>query len=185
MLKTIQSLLTTYLNLLISNTLNIFQKALIVVNNSKKGKTSVHVFKTKRLMIFQTEHFLLNCLSNSISMTKETNTFKPINVREVFAEKSPRMAKLVPGFVYRYIHRILHLDWINSFLEKNGHEMGVKFVYAAVKDFNITEHVHNAENIPNSGNYIFASNHPLGGFDSMLLMRNVDEKLGALKSNVP
>lgn len=114
-------------------------------------------------------------------MTKETNTFKPINIREVFAEKNPRMAKLVPGFVYRYIHRILHLDWINSFLEKNGQEMGVKFVYAAVEDFDITEHVHNPENIPGSGRFIFASNHPLGGFDSMLLMRNVDERLGALK----
>ncbi len=108
-------------------------------------------------------------------MTKETNTFKPFSIREVFADKSPRMAKLVPGFVYNYISRILHLDYINGFLEKNGHEMGVNFVYKAVEDFHITEHAHNTENIPDAGRFIFASNHPLGGFDSLLLMRNVDE----------
>jgi 1-acyl-sn-glycerol-3-phosphate acyltransferase len=138
-------------------------------------------FTSQFVIIFHIEQFLLNCFGNLFGMTEETNTFKPINVREVFADKSPRLAKLVPGFVYRYIHRILHLDWINDFLTKNGHEMGIKFVYKSVEDFNITEHVHNAENIPDSGRFIFASNHPLGGFDSMLLMRNVNEKLGAFK----
>ena len=37
------------------------------------------------------------------------------------------------------------------------------------------------ENIPDSGRFIFASNHPLGGFDAMLLMKTVDKKLGSLK----
>lgn len=114
-------------------------------------------------------------------MTKETYTFKPINIREVFADKSPRLAKLLPGFIYRYIHNILHLDWINDFVAKNGHESGLNFVYRAVADFHITEHLHHAENIPESGRFIFASNHPLGGFDALLLMRIVDEKLGAFK----
>lgn len=114
-------------------------------------------------------------------MTKETYTFKPINIREVFADKSPRLAKLLPGFIYRYIHNILHLDWINDFVAKNGHESGLNFVYRAVADFHITEHLHHVEDIPESGKFIFASNHPLGGFDALLLMRVVDEKLGAFK----
>lgn len=116
-------------------------------------------------------------------MTEENNkqAYKPINIREVFAQKSPRLARLMPGFVYRYINRMLHLDYINRFLEQNGHLKGIDFVDKVVEDFNVKEHVHNIENIPDSGRYIFASNHPLGGFDGMLLMKNVEHKLGKLK----
>jgi 1-acyl-sn-glycerol-3-phosphate acyltransferase len=111
----------------------------------------------------------------------KTENYKPISIREVFADKSPRLAKLIPGFIYRFMKQILHLDYLNSFLEKNGEKKGISFVREAVRDFNVTEHVHNAENIPDSGRFIFASNHPLGGFDAMLLMKNVEKRLGEFK----
>lgn len=114
--------------------------------------------------------------------TQETTyTYKPIVAKELIAGKSPRLAKFIPSFVYRYITRILHLEELNHFLEKNGGKSGMEFVNTAVEDFNVTERVHNIENIPDSGQFIFASNHPLGGFDSLLLMRNVNKKLGKFK----
>lgn len=112
---------------------------------------------------------------------KQKEAYKPIVVKEMFASKSPRFAKLVPGFVYRYITKILHLDFMNDFLERNGELRGIDFVEKGIEEFHMTEYVHNAENIPDSGKYIFASNHPLGGFDSLLLMKNVEERLGKLK----
>ncbi len=112
---------------------------------------------------------------------KKTNTFKPINIRELFANKSPGIAKFLPGFVYRYLNHILHLDYVNAFFKENGHLSGIEFVDKVVEDFNITEHIHNIDNIPESGRFIFASNHPMGGFDSLLLMKNVNKKLGELK----
>jgi len=116
-------------------------------------------------------------------MTKEKNTkpFKPIDIREVFADKSPRLAKFIPGFVYRYLHRILHLDFVNEILEKYGELEGTAFVDAVVKIFKVREHLHGTENIPREGKYIFASNHPLGGFDGMLLMKIVEKNLGDFK----
>lgn len=118
-----------------------------------------------------------------MGMTEErkTNTYKPIIIREIFAEKSPKLAKLVPQFVYNYLNRMLHLDFLNDFLKRNGHLDGIDFVDKGIEDFNIAHHVHNLENIPTSGKFIFASNHPLGGFDSLLLMKNVTERLGKLK----
>lgn len=107
--------------------------------------------------------------------------FKPISIREVFAGKSPQLAKFMPGFVYRYINRILHIDYINDFLKRNGHLTGIDFVDQVVEEFHVKEHIIGLENIPDSGRYIFASNHPLGGFDGMLLMKYVDHKLGKLK----
>jgi len=113
--------------------------------------------------------------------TDKNPNIKKIDIREVFADKSPKLAKLMPGFVYRYLDHILHIDFINEIIAKYGHLQGVEFIDSVVTLFNIKEYLHGIENIPESGKFIFASNHPLGGFDGLLLMRNVDKKLGAHK----
>ena len=115
-------------------------------------------------------------------MKEEISTeFKPIHIKEVFKAKSPKIAKMIPGFVYSYLNRILHLNFLNDFMERHGDLIGIDFVEQVVKDFNIREHIYGFENIPDSGRFIFASNHPLGGFDGILLMKYVDKKLGKLK----
>ncbi len=114
--------------------------------------------------------------------SEESRTnFKPIDIREVFREKSPSLARWIPGFVFRFIHRVMRLDFINSFIVKYGHLKGMDFVMASVSDFEITEEVIGAENIPSAGRFIFASNHPLGGFDALLLMMNVHKRLGEFR----
>jgi len=109
------------------------------------------------------------------------DVLKPINIREVFYEKNPGMARLMPGFIFRMIHRIMRLDFMNNFIVKYGHLRGMDFVTASVIDFQVEEEVIGSDNIPSSGSYIFVANHPLGGFDALLLMKNVYERLGALK----
>jgi putative hemolysin len=109
------------------------------------------------------------------------NTFKPINIRELFIKKNPGLARIMPGFVFRYIHNLLHIDFVNDFILRNGHLKGIAFVDQAVTEFNVKEHIYGLENIPDPGRFIFASNHPLGGFDSLLLMKYVNKKLGKLK----
>jgi 1-acyl-sn-glycerol-3-phosphate acyltransferase len=111
----------------------------------------------------------------------EEKEFKPIDIKVVFAEKNPGLAMAMPNFVYRYINRILQLDFINDFLKRNGHLKGIDFVDQVVSEFNVKEHIYGYENIPDSGRFIFASNHPLGGFDGMILMKYVNQKLGKLK----
>lgn len=122
-------------------------------------------------------------IAANFSIVEETivNTFKPINIRELFVKKNPSLAKFIPGFIYRYIHNLLHIDFFNDFILRNGHMKGTAFVDQAVKEFNVKEHIYGFENIPESGRFIFASNHPLGGFDSLLLMKYVNMKLGNLK----
>jgi len=95
---------------------------------------------------------------------------KPINVRQIFYDKNPAMARLLPGFVFRYLERIVHQRDINEFLEKHGEKMGLEFVRAAIQDFNVKVDIRGEENLPEKGRYIFAANHPLGGFDGILLM---------------
>lgn len=116
-----------------------------------------------------------------MTIENSNKAYKPIRIREVFASKNPGLARLMPGFVFRYLNNILHLNEVNAFLKKHGHLKGIEFVDKVVEEFNVHEHIHNSENIPESGRYIFASNHPLGGFDGMLLMKIVEKRLGAFK----
>ncbi len=104
---------------------------------------------------------------------------KKIDIREVFRDKSPKMARMLPGFVYAYIKRIIHQDYINDFLKRHGDKQGIDFVNAVIKDFNVKIITRGEGNIPDKGRYIFVSNHPLGGFDGLVLLslvsRHFDE----------
>ena len=98
------------------------------------------------------------------------NRIKPVNIRNIFYSKNPSLARLLPGFVFRYLERIAHQKDINVFLEKHGEKMGLDFARAAIHDFNVSVIIKGDENLPPEGRFIFASNHPLGGFDGILLM---------------
>lgn len=115
-------------------------------------------------------------------MSEELSTeIKPINIQALFAEKNPRLARLIPGFIYRYITHIMHIHEVNEIIDKYGTLHGIDFVRNVVEYFNVTQEVTGIENVPAHGRFIFASNHPLGGFDSLLLMSNVYEKTGELR----
>jgi putative hemolysin len=103
---------------------------------------------------------------------------KPINIKEMFLQKNPKLAKKLPGFVYRYINRIMHIDEINELLANHGNERGIEFARSMVKHFNVHETINGVENLPATGRFIFASNHPLGGFDALLILCNIDRLLG-------
>lgn len=122
-------------------------------------------------------------IASKLRVVEETieNNFKPINIKELFVKKNPGLARIMPGFIFRYIHNLLHIDFFNDFVVRNGHKKGIAFVDQAVTEFNVKEHIYGLENIPEPGRFIFASNHPLGGFDSLLLMKYVSKKLGKLK----
>lgn len=109
------------------------------------------------------------------------NGIKPIDIREVFKEKNPKLAKFIPGFVYNYITRIMHIPDVNEIIAKYGDQQGIEFVHSIVKHFNVKEKVVGIENIPSNGRFIFAANHPLGGFDGLLLMSNVNKILGEVR----
>jgi len=100
----------------------------------------------------------------------EKTEVRAIDIKQVINSKSPKIAHLLPGFIYRYINRILHIEYINHVLKEFGNLHDLEFVAAIIKDFNVTPTVNGLENLPDSGRFIFASNHPLGGFDGILLM---------------
>lgn len=106
---------------------------------------------------------------------------KPINVKALFKEKNPKLARLLPWFVYRFINKIGHIDECNEIIEKYGDQRGIAFAQSTVAHFRVTEEVKGLENVPPSGRFIFVANHPLGGFDALLLISNVYKRIGDLR----
>ena len=96
-----------------------------------------------------------------------------VDVRKVFREKNPGMARLIPGFVFRYLEKIVHQDYVNWFLKEYENEYGMDWGHAAIREFNVNLIVKGEDNLPPVGRFIFASNHPLGGFDGLLLITTV------------
>ncbi|MBE8715396.1 1-acyl-sn-glycerol-3-phosphate acyltransferase [Sphingobacterium hungaricum] len=105
---------------------------------------------------------------------------KFIHVREVIHKKSPKLAKWIPKPVINYLKKIIHEDDINYIMVKYRDLFGLDFVEALLKELNVEVKLVGGENIPLEDSVIFASNHPLGGLDSVALM----EAIGRYRKDV-
>lgn len=101
---------------------------------------------------------------------------KFVDVEKIIASKNPRLLKWMPGFVLRYIKRILHENEVNAFMKQHGDLRDLHFVRKVLEEFNTTVVTRGLDNIPEHGGFILASNHPLGGFDGMALMHAVGQR---------
>ncbi len=93
-----------------------------------------------------------------------------IEVEEVIRSKNPKLLKVIPRFVISYLKKIIHEKQINEALERYKEFEGVDFIENFLRDFGANINVINPENIPTTGRYLIASNHPLGGLDGMALL---------------
>ncbi|MFO7851147.1 MAG: 1-acyl-sn-glycerol-3-phosphate acyltransferase [Bacteroidota bacterium] len=106
---------------------------------------------------------------------------KRIDIKDVFRDKNPKLASLIPGFVIRYLKRIIHEDELNDFMSKYGDLRDIELVKAGLSYLGINYEVHNRHNIPDEGRYIFVSNHPLGGLDGLVFMNELSKYFDDLK----
>ncbi|GGH73465.1 MAG: glycerol acyltransferase [Bacteroidetes bacterium] len=98
---------------------------------------------------------------------------KYIDLKQVVANKSPKLAKWLPGFIVNYLKRVIHEDDLNRAMRDFGHLHGVEFVNACIEHLGATVEVKGLENLPKEGGVILAANHPLGGLDGIAFMQAV------------
>jgi putative hemolysin len=103
-----------------------------------------------------------------------------IDVEKVIRGKSQRLGNLMPGFLIRYLKKIVHQDEINALIDRSKHLFGLGFVDAIMKEFGLDTEIHHIERIPLEGRVIVASNHPLGGIDGIGLMQTI----GKVRSDI-
>ena len=110
---------------------------------------------------------------NLMSTGATTITRKTIDIDDVFMKKNPKLYKWIPRFLLSYLKRIVHQDEINEFLWSARDKHGLDMVEAIVHRFDARIEVIGEENIPLSGRFVIAANHPLGGLDGIALMHVV------------
>lgn len=104
-----------------------------------------------------------------------------VDIEKILADKNPKIHRILPGFVIRYLKRIAHQDSINEILRKFAHLRGTAFNDAALEYMGITYRAHGVENLPKGGRNIFVSNHPLGGLDGMVFMSELTRHFPEIK----
>lgn len=104
-----------------------------------------------------------------------------VDVEKILADKNPKIHRILPGFVIRYLKRIAHQDSINEILRKFAHLRGTAFNDAALEYMGITYRAHGVENLPKGGRNIFVSNHPLGGLDGMVFISELTRHFPEIK----
>ena len=99
-----------------------------------------------------------------------------IDIDAVFKGKNPKLYGLLPKFFFKWLKRTVHQDEINSFISRNNHLFDFEFVDAIIREFDVTVDVHGLEHLPDSGGFVVAANHPLGGLDAIALIQSVGKK---------
>ena len=92
---------------------------------------------------------------------------KIIDVEKSIRESGSKFLRSLPGFMIRMIRKIVHEDEINYTINRSRHLEGVPFIIDVLKGWNVNLIIKGEENIPESGRYIFAANHPVGGIDAL------------------
>ena len=97
------------------------------------------------------------------------------DIRAILREKAPKVH--VPDFLIRYLERIVHVKQMNAFLRKYPDLEGYDFIRRVLdEELCCTASIEGMENIPTDGKpVIFASNHPLGGLDGMIIAQMIHE----------
>ncbi|RRD80544.1 glycerol acyltransferase [Alloprevotella sp. OH1205_COT-284] len=97
---------------------------------------------------------------------------KTINIDQVLESKMGKNSRFVPRFLVNYLKRIIHQDWINDFILKEGETVGVTWMEDCLKYLGLHLNIEGLEHLPDDTDgrrFTFVSNHPLGGADGIML----------------
>ena len=107
---------------------------------------------------------------------------KYIDVAKSIKESDSKLLTKLPSFVVRLISKIVKEKQINELLNKYSDAIGGDFLQNILKEFNITLEIEGLENLPKNEKCFFASNHPFGIIDGLILTSIVNHKYGHLKA---
>ncbi|GAB1404024.1 1-acyl-sn-glycerol-3-phosphate acyltransferase [Lentimicrobium sp.] len=112
-------------------------------------------------------------MARSTATTSPEETSNIIDLEKVISGKNPALLKIIPGFLLRYLKRVIHQDELNKILWTHRDLYGQQFLEAILKDFGVNIQVKGRENLVVAERFVAVSNHPLGGLDGMALIYEI------------
>ena len=104
-----------------------------------------------------------------------------INIGAIIKSKNPELYKKIPKFVLWIARKILYEKSMNKVLAKQENLEGVEFTTTFLDNIGIKRELYGFEKIDKNKNYVFASNHPLGGLDGLALVEGIERKFEGTK----
>lgn len=95
---------------------------------------------------------------------------KKVELGKILKDKNPKLARLVPGFIIRWLESLICARQINHVLDNYSAQPPIEFIGSTLDYMGVSYMLHHTENIPKrDSRVIFAANHPLGGLDGLML----------------
>ena len=104
-----------------------------------------------------------------------------IDIKSIIRGKNPKLLPWIPGFVLRWIGKLIHERELNESLSRLGNKTGIDFIRGALDELGIFSKATGFDQIPDQGRFLFVSNHPLGGLDGMVMMEYIARKFPNVK----
>jgi putative hemolysin len=107
---------------------------------------------------------------------------KYIDISSYIKNSNLKLLKRSPGFVIKWMEKIIWQEEMNQILTKYSDYEGVDFLKRLVEEFNIRIEIEGQKNLPDNPRCFFISNHPFGLIDGLVLTKIVSDRYGILKS---
>lgn len=101
-----------------------------------------------------------------------------IDIGAVLAAKAPRLKRFVPGFALRWLRRTVHEREVNEIIENYWGLPPREFIRSFFAYMRIDYAAEGLERLDPAGRYLFASNHPFGGMDGLMLASLMIDRFG-------
>lgn len=101
-----------------------------------------------------------------------------IDIGAVLRGKAPGLARWIPGFAIAWLRRTIREKEINYILEHYWDLPPQEFIHACFREWNVTYSIEGLEKLDPQGRYLFASNHPFGGMDGLMLADKLADRFG-------
>ncbi len=98
---------------------------------------------------------------------------KTIDIEKTIRKSKSKFVRSLPNFIVKLIIKSVHQDEMNTAIHRNRDKSGVPFINGILNEWNVKVVVKGEENIPESGRFVFASNHPVGGMDALSILSTI------------
>ena len=113
-------------------------------------------------------------------MTSENKPLE-IDLDKILRSRASKLRRWLPGWLVRWFERLIRQREINAVLRKHGHLEGTAFIRAVLDEWDYRPQVASEDAIDPAKKYIFASNHPLGGLDGLILAAEIEKRWGPVR----
>ncbi len=107
--------------------------------------------------------------------------YQQLDIEQIIRNQEHKIVKNLPKFIINYIKKSFHQEEINEILKKNRDKYGTDFVNAVSDHLEYKITGYNEELLPDTGKFIFASNHPNGGADFAAVTKILSRKYKNIK----